>query len=236
MSGAKESIRRWFRLTGVLPVGIFLVLHLWTSAAILTSRAAYDAELVAVNGVPIIAMLELVLVLLPLAFHALFGIHLAFRPDPGPHHYASDRLHLLQRITGLVALVFIGLHLWELRLQGVIGDLRPGTYSTRLEAHLSSTISGIPHIAVLYLVGIAACVFHLANGMTSYWSRTGRAKEPHELRRARIGFGALGGLFFTTSFLVVLQLATGTRLLPAPDPGIKAAPCASGVSSAPKQP
>lgn len=233
MSGAKESIRRWFRLTGVLPVGIFLVLHLWTSAAILTSRSAYDAELVAVNGVPVIAVLELVLVFLPLAFHALFGIHLAFRPDPGPHHYASDRLHLLQRITGLAALVFIGAHLWELRLQAFVGDLRPATYSTRLEEHLSSTTWGVPFVAIGYLLGVAACVFHLANGMTSYWSRSGRARAPHELRNARIGFAALGGLFFATSFLVVLQLATGTRLLSAPDPGIKA-PC--GVSSAPKQP
>ena len=247
MSGAKESIRRWFRFTGVYPVGIFLVLHMWTSAAILTSRDAYDAELVAVNGLPIIGLLEVVLVFLPLAFHALFGIHLAFKPDAGPHHYASDGLHKAQRITGIVALVFIVAHFWELRLQGFVGDLRANTYSTRLEEHLSSTTWGIPFVAFGYLVGIAACVFHLANGMTSHWSRTGRAKEPSELRRARIGFGALGGLFFATSFLVVLQLATGTRLLPAPDPGIKGAPCpaspagpagsaAPGVSSAPKQP
>ncbi len=232
MEGARAKLRWWFRFTGMFPIGVLLVLHLWTSTAVLTSRSAYDAQLVAVNGVPFLWILELGLVFLPLLFHGLFGIHLALRPDPGPHHYASDRAHLLQRVTGMLALVFVGAHLWELRLQGFRGALGASTYSTRLEQHLSSTVWGIPLVALGYVTGIGVCVFHLANGMTSYWSRSGRATTPAELRRARAVFGALGGIFFLASFLVVMQLATGTRLLPAPDLG-KSEPCGSPSAAAP---
>lgn len=231
-TGSRAALRRWFKLTGVFPIGVFLALHLWTGAALLTSREAYDKQLAAMNGIPFVGALEVVLVFLPLAFHSLFGLHLAFRADKTPHHYASDRLHLAQRASGLVAFVFVAWHFWSLRAQAWLSGLGASTYSTRLESQLSSTVAGVPWAALGYAIGLAACVFHLANGMTSFWASRGLARGVEARRRASIVFATLGGLFFLVSFAVVVQLATGTRLLPATEAG-KTGACGPSAAPAP---
>jgi len=231
-TGRRAALRRWFKLTGVFPIGVLLLIHLWTASALLGSREDYDRQLVAVNAIPLVGALEVVLVYLPLAFHALFGLHLALRPDKTPHAYASDRLHLAQRVTGLVAFAFVGWHFWALRAQAWLSGLGPTTYSTRIEAHLSSTAAGVPFVALGYVVGLAACVFHLVNGMTSFLGARGRARGAEARRRVSAVLAALGALFFLVSFAVVVQLATGTRLLPAAQAG-KTGACGSSAAPAP---
>jgi len=212
--------RRVFALSGVFPLGVFLFLHLWTASNLLSSRESYDRALAVVNGFSLLPVIEVLFVLLPLAFHALYGLHLTFRPAPGPHAYATDRLFAAQRMSGLVALVFVALHLRHLRFATWPGGLPVEVYSTRLAADLSSTTWGVPWIALGYLVGIGASVFHVANGLAAYlraWHRPGR--------RALTVIVFLGGLFFLSSSFVVLGVATGTRFgTPPPRPASSCGP------------
>ena len=225
-----SPLRRAFALSGIVPIGVFLVLHLWTSAALLQSRDVYDAQLAAVNGLSILFVLELVLVFAPLAFHALYGLHLAFRPDDGPRTYASPRMFVLQRITGVLAFVFIAAHLFHLRAHTEIGALG---YSTRLARDLSATAWGIPVAGLGYLVGIGVSVVHLVNGTGSYVFTRYRPSNEAK-RRASVVLVVLGSLFFAVSALVVLQLATGTRLLPATESG-KTGACGPSSASVPER-
>ncbi len=94
----RSRFQKLFSLSGVVPLGAFLLLHLWTAAALLTSNATYDRQIAFFHG-PIFAFLEIVLVLVPLLFHAGYGMVLAVTPRPEKHAYDSALMVSLERIS-----------------------------------------------------------------------------------------------------------------------------------------
>ncbi|MBX3190476.1 MAG: hypothetical protein KF819_25980 [Labilithrix sp.] len=224
---ARARLRNLHALSGVVPVGVFLVLHLWMVSSLLGSRDAYDRQLAALTGTTVGAVLELVLVLLPLAFHAIYGVWLTWQPQREAHAYPSNLAYVLQRISGIVVLVFVIAHFWDLRAQTWLFGLDERSYTTRLTEHLSWTWLGVPFVALGTLMGIAASIFHLANGMRSFLTTRGFTTTAAARRRADRLFAALGLLFFFTSSAAVIQLATGTRFVPAD--AAPAAPCGSNA-------
>lgn len=211
--GERSRLKKLFSLSGVVPLGAFLVLHLWTAAALLSSHAVYDRQVSFLHGGPGLAVLEVVLVVAPLLFHAAYGMWLALQPRPVKHAYDTDLMLVLERISGVIVLVFVIAHLWETRVPTWTGHLLVGSYSTTLVEQLSSLSGGIPWRALGYLVGIAATVFHFVNGMTSFCTTWGIAKTPAAERRARILFRGVGVLLFAASSATVIALATGTRFV-----------------------
>lgn len=225
----RAALRRWFKLTGVVPVGLFLAVHVGMQALLLGGHDVYIRALEALHAVPFLEGLEIVFVVLPLAFHALVGLRLAVRPDPGAHTYASDRLHVAQRVSGVVAFLFIVFHVGSTRAAAWFSGATVATYGTRLESQLSSTTWGVPWTALGYTAGLLACIFHFANGLTSF-SASGRG--PSARRRAFLVFAGMGGLLFLVAFAVVAELATGTRLL-SPAEGGKTGACGPSAAPAP---
>jgi succinate dehydrogenase / fumarate reductase cytochrome b subunit len=208
----EDRLRRLHSLTGVVPLGAFLLLHLWTSSALLGSRDAYDRQVGALHGSAVLTVLEIVLVLLPLAYHAGYGVWRSLQPREA-HAYDSDLMHTLERASGVLVLVFIGAHFYELRWQTLTGGLQVGSYSTKVVEHLSWTTGGVPFIALGYLLGIAVTIFHLVNGMTSFCITWGYTATEQAQRRARLVFRALGVVFFLVGAATVIQLASGIRFL-----------------------
>ncbi len=161
--------RRLHSLSGVVPLGAYVLIHIWVTASIGSSLALYDRQVGFLHGGVLLGLLEIVLVLVPLAYHAVYGIIRSLQPrevEPGSHGYDNDLMLTLQRASGMAVLVFTVLHVWEFRGQTWGGGLPVGSYSTKLVADLSSTTWGIPWIALGYLAGIAATLFHLVAGMT----------------------------------------------------------------------
>lgn len=216
--------QKLFSLSGVVPLGAFVVLHLWVTSALLGSRAVYDRQVAFLHG-PVVSLLAIVLVLAPLAYHAGYGVLRALRPRAEGHAYDNDLMFLLQRASGIVVLVFVGAHLWQLR-----GDT---SYSTTLVDALSSTTSGVPFIALGYLVGIAATVFHLVLGLASFCITWGYTPGPASQRRARILFRVGGVVLFVIGAGIVVQVATGVRWLPAEEPSSTELLCGPAAVTAP---
>jgi succinate dehydrogenase / fumarate reductase, cytochrome b subunit len=224
-----SRLRRLFSLSGVVPLGVFLVLHLWTGAALLSSHATYDRQAAALHGGPIVGALEVLLVIVPLAFHALYGAWLAFQPRPPVHTYPSALMLSLERVSGLVVLLFVVAHLRATLVPAWSGHLLVGSYSTRLVEDLSSTEAGVPWTALGYLVGLAATVFHLTAGVTSFGIGWGLVRGAAAERRTRLFARGAGIALFSIGAATVVALATGTRFLgaeEAPAPG----PCGSTVN------
>ncbi len=213
-----QQLRKLQSLAGVVPLGLFLLLHLGTNASALRGRAAFDRAVDMLQHTPALPVVEVLLIYLPLAFHAGWGIKLAIagRPALQPRTTAG-RLYLMQRVTGAFTLVFVAFHLYEFRIHQWLFGMSPQSFHTVLEMHLSSTRWGFPWIACGYLLGLASTVFHFANGLFDFGTTWGFA--PDGLTRKRLGYAsaALGAVLFLMGTSTVLYFATGSRfLLPAP--------------------
>jgi succinate dehydrogenase/fumarate reductase cytochrome b subunit (b558 family) len=206
-------LRKLHSLSGLVPVGVFLLVHLWTNAKALRGQAAFDDAVGEINHLPYLPLLEAG-ILLPLAFHAGYGIKLAFeaRPNVGSYATARNWMYTLQRVTGFVALAFLLFHLWEFRVQKAIGGMPISAFYPTLCAHLSSTVGGVPVVALVYLTGLAASVFHFANGVWGFLCSWGVTLSRRSQHLSALFAGALGIAVFLLGVNTTLYFATGARM------------------------
>lgn len=214
-------MRRLHAIAGVVPLGVFLVVHVLVQASALGGAARFDRVVGGLARMPIATPFETLFVGVPLAYHALYGLRRSFvRPaDAEAHGYTRPRLDLLMRITSLVLLVFIVAHAWELRIHRAAFGGSIAALHTRLSMHLSSTSGGTPWTALGYVVGVAAAAFHLAYGCNAVLAASGRAT-----RGRAIACIAGGALLFGVGVTTVIALATGGTLFAEEDPA-SAVPC-----------
>jgi succinate dehydrogenase / fumarate reductase, cytochrome b subunit len=210
--GDRASLARLHSLTGVLPLGVFLIVHFAINARALLGHAVFDRTVASVQARPLLGLIELCLVGLPLAFHAGYGIALSLRPPepagPYPRNFA-----ILERVTGIFALVFVAFHLYDLRGRMLSGYLSEADVYPRLAAQLSSTTSlGIPLFALFYLGGVAATTFHFATGLYAFSLRWGIVRSERATRAAVRVCGGLGAALFLIGAGIVVYYATGSRV------------------------
>lgn len=202
-------MRRAHSLSGVFPLGAFLVLHVLVNAS---SLAGEQRFLASTRGLQVGGMAaELVLVVLPLLFHAGYGFVLARRPASRSPYPEPWRKAL--RMTGYVAFAFVLAHVWQTSMQKWTHGLSPSAFHSTMEEGLSSTQWGVPWNAILYIVGIGCACVHFAIGVwgvsvTWNLSRSDRAK-----RRVAWTAGAVGALLFLLGATTVVRYATGTNVL-----------------------
>src|SRR5262249_23634495 len=138
------------------------------------------------------------------------------RPNP-----YSPGVRAAMRATGVLAFVFLGLHLPELRFRIPGARPRSGELLTLLTSDLSSTWHGVPWRAVVYLVAAGGVAFHFAAGLWGFlataWAGAG-ARNGRFRRGAAWGAAIVGGSFWLLLTDVVVLHATGTRLIGDPAP------------------
>ena len=215
--------RRLHTIAGAIVLSAFLVVHLATNASVLSGAASYSRVIGSIQSWRFVGVLEIVFVLLPLAFHAGLGVRLLTRsaPDAEIERYGDRRLWMLQRGSATVVFLFVLAHFFETRAQRLFFGAGPEATYTILSAHLSWTWAGVPWVALGYIVGIGATCFHLANGLYAASALRGWATS-----RMRVLTSLVGGALFALGFLTVLAFATGTRLV---NPAESEVPCGSAV-------
>jgi succinate dehydrogenase / fumarate reductase, cytochrome b subunit len=190
--------RRLHSLTGIVPVGVFLMFHLTTNGSIFwgladtrqahlgdAGVATFQHEVNFIHSIPFLYLMEIFGIWLPLAYHSAFGVVYAMtgRPNVASYPYGGNRRYVLQRVTGYVGILFIFWHIATLRwnwtwLLPVNWNLPSGAEPMRWEGdHAASSMAAIMQqgyqgmmtwgvvVTVLYCIGVAALVFHLANGL-----------------------------------------------------------------------
>lgn len=207
-------LRKLHSLSGVIPVGGFMLFHLWTNAKALQGQERFDEAVADISHMPYVPVLEIGLILLPLAFHALYGVKLAFegKPNVGRYPYSRNWMYTMQRVTGLLAFAFICFHLYEYWWKKLVGKLTKEQFYPALCASLSSTMGGVPVIALVYLVGIAACVFHFANGLWGFCFSWGITVSRRAQLMAATVLGVCGILIFLLGANTVFYFARGAAL------------------------
>jgi succinate dehydrogenase / fumarate reductase cytochrome b subunit len=212
--------QRLHGLAGVYGLGVFLVGHLAVQASALGGASRYAATLGAIR--PWMSAIVDLFVLSALAVHVTLGARLlrSAPPDARIERYGDHRLWVAQRMSAGVVLVFLVVHLAELRLQRLFFGVDASAMHTVLAARLSSTWAGVPWRALVYVIGVGAAAFHFQSGLSAAIARGRRA--------VTIG---LGILLFVVGTVTVVGVATGTRLLAPAEAG--SAPCGAPVERAP---
>lgn len=209
----RVALQRAHSLSGVFPLGVFLALYLLTYGAAGSGEAALGDALARFDALPARRAWQLA-VLVPLAYHAAFGLWRTVRGryavvrEPTARNWS----YTVQRITGVLALAFIGYHLatvwWPMETAGTPAAAVHGM----LVAHLSHTTAGIPWRGMVYLVGLAACCLHLANGLVAFGKTWGLAVSGTARRVAAVLGAVVGVVLFVVSARATIFLATGDLL------------------------
>jgi succinate dehydrogenase/fumarate reductase cytochrome b subunit len=94
----------------------------------------------------------------------------------------------------------------------LVGKMAPEDFYPKLCEQMSSTTAGIPIIALVYILGIAACTFHFANGLWGFCFSWGITISRRSQQMAAWVFGILGVLVFFLGANTTIYFATGSSI------------------------
>ncbi|MBM7584881.1 succinate dehydrogenase / fumarate reductase cytochrome b subunit [Bacillus pakistanensis] len=193
MAGNREfNYRRLHSLLGVIPVGIFLIQHLVVNHFATRGEEAFNNAAHFMESLPFRIVLETFVIFLPLLFHALYGLYIAFtaKNNASKFGYFRNWMFLLQRISGVITLIFITWHVWETRVAAAFG--------AEVNYQMMENILSNPLMLGFYIVGVISTIFHFANGLWSFLVSWGFTVSP---RSQVIATYVTLGIFVALSFV-----------------------------------
>ena len=98
-------LRRLHSLTGVVPIGLFLVEHFVSNAFATKGPGAYTSQVAFLSSFPFVVGLELFGIWLPILYHSLYGFYIWGRGESNVSDYpwAGNWMYSAQRWTGAAA-------------------------------------------------------------------------------------------------------------------------------------
>jgi succinate dehydrogenase / fumarate reductase cytochrome b subunit len=163
----------------VFPLGVWTFVHLWHNLAAFEGAAAWQASVTEYPH-PFAQAMTAVVVLLPLALHAIWGIGrlMTSRPNNVRYGYYANFKYALQRLTAIGVLLFLGAHLW-------LASIRPRLVEGHAEpfADIAHEMHYHGPTLVTYLLGTLGVSYHLANGIQTFCMSWGIVSSRRGLRR-----------------------------------------------------
>lgn len=190
-------LRRLHSLLGVIPVGIFLIQHLVVNHFATKSPEAFNNAAHFMESLPFRYALEIFVIFLPILFHAIYGLYIAFtaKNNVSKYGYGRNWMFMVQRFTGVVTLIFIVWHVWETRIAAAMG--------AEVNYDMMANILASPAMFGFYVVGVIATIFHFANGLWSFCVSWGITVTP---RSQQIATYVTMGIFVALSVVGVRAL------------------------------
>ena len=180
-----------------MPLGIFLLEHFYTNSKALAGPADFNNAVKDLQSIPYILLVETGGIFIPLIYHAVYGLVITVeaRPNNLYYPYARNWFYTIQRVTGIILFFFIAFHVLNFRF-GMI----PGLNTVSVAHHADQSFEIVARefrmipIFIVYLIGITATVWHLANGVWLFlvdWGITIGERAQRITGYACIAFGLL---------------------------------------------
>ncbi|MGR3765269.1 succinate dehydrogenase cytochrome b558 subunit [Rossellomorea sp. NS-SX7] len=173
MAGNREfNYRRLHSLLGVIPVGLFLTQHLVVNHFATGGEESFNQAAHFMESLPFRYFLEIFIIFLPLYFHAIYGIYIAFtsKNNATKYGYFRNWMFLLQRVSGVITFIFVTWHVWETRVAAAFG--------AEVNFQMMENILSNPFMLVFYVIGVLSTIFHFANGLWSFCVSWGITVSP----------------------------------------------------------
>lgn len=247
-------IRRLHSLTGIVPIGGYLAFHLATNAAILDGPEAFQHRVDQLHqlGPTTIFLLEWPFIFLPIIFHAAVGVFIVCRGNRNiaNYPYTGNIRYTLQRWTGVLAFAFILWHVfhmhgwlrfewWE---EGIARRFGGAQFKPEDAYTAALAIRSSIWVQAFYVIGVLACVYHLANGIWTFGITWGIWTSSNAQRWANIPAIGVGVFLAVVGIAALVGMVTANPPQPpfaparledqAAGPEPQASPAASGTKAA----
>jgi succinate dehydrogenase / fumarate reductase, cytochrome b subunit len=190
-------LRKLHQLSGIFPLGIFLLEHFYTNSKALSGPQDFNNAVRDLQSIPYILFVEIGGIFIPLLYHAIYGLVITMeaRPNNLAYPYARNWFYLIQRITGIILFFFITFHVLNFRF-----GLIPGLNNMSVAHHIDESFNIVARefrmvpIFIIYVIGITATVWHLANGLWLFlvdWGITIGERAQRLTGYACIAFGVV---------------------------------------------
>ena len=202
----KVSPHFWFRrlhsLSGVVPIGAFLLEHMFTNSYILQGAAVYNEKIAFLQGLPYVIVLETLFIFMPILFHAFYGFYVMFTGKSNLSSYPNpgNFLYVMQRITGIITFAYIAYHVYHTRLVNLL-------YGTEVSYARMAELMQNPFTFWFYMVGLAAVMFHFANGLWGFFISWGITVGPKAQKISGVLCTLTGFALFMAGFNALVHLA-----------------------------
>ncbi|MDH4388793.1 MAG: hypothetical protein QE269_08710 [Fimbriimonas sp.] len=176
LSLTKENyvLHRIHSITGVIPVGYYMVQHLALNSFAIAGEAQFDGVIAFFEGIPkhVLLTMEVVAIWIPLLFHAIYGVFIAARSENNyfteKYKWSHNRMFFLQRASGLAIFAFLIYHsLSTTGYKYATGDVERLKYAAWHEFFQN------PLWILVYATGILASSYHLGYGIWNFCIRWG---------------------------------------------------------------
>lgn len=237
-------LRRLHSLTGIVPIGLFMIVHLITNSSVVWGHintpklltehahkldaagittihggaATFQHEVNFIHSLPFLILMEVMVLWIPIAFHAGLGIYFATTGRSNVKHYkwGGNWRYVLQRVTAWIGLVYLVYHIGTLRwgwTKLIPGQMKweaehaGSTMAAALQGSTESiTILGLVVIA-FYLLGVTSLAFHFANGLWTAAITWGITISESAQKRWGYACAALGVFLTAAGWAAVIGFA-----------------------------
>jgi succinate dehydrogenase / fumarate reductase cytochrome b subunit len=192
-----NTLRRLHSLTGIVPIGVFLLFHLFTNSKALHGPEHFNGAAAEIGKLPYVLLIEIFGIAVPILFHMVLGVVIATsgQLNVGAYRHERNWAYALQRATGLFLVVFIIIHVWSTRFSPAA--------EADLFGHMAKALAD-PGTFVFYVLGVSAAAYHLGNGLFGFCIHWGIAVSRRaQLQAARVG---------TAVFLVLTLVGVNSLL------------------------
>ena len=200
-----DRLRRIHSLTGMLPLGVFLLEHITVNSFAIAGPDHFRRVAASLGGFPMVAVIELFGIAVPLMIHSVIGCLIATElPQRGSREWPTRR-EIVQRATGVLLLPYLIYHVWSTRLSPEVTVKHADLFDV-----MHRQVSGAGGL-VFHAVGVILAAWHLGNGLPGFLERWGLARTPPAARAAqRIG-GTISATLAIAGLAALVAFAWGSQ-------------------------
>ena len=213
--GHSFLLRRLHSLTGIVPIGVFLIEHFVSNAFATKGPGAYTKQVEFLTSFPFVVGLELVGIWLPILYHSLYGFYIWYGGDSnvGDYPWRGNWMYAAQRWTGGIAFFYMLWHTWHLRFSGVHILSYPAAAFGKVQMEFHH-----PLVLAFYGAGIFCAAWHFAYGLWLFAAKWGIAQGPIARRRWGYVCVLIALVFMITGAVTMVSFLT-TPQQPLPGAG-----------------
>jgi len=151
--------RKLHSLSGLIPIGVFLFIHFGINYTAFYGEEVYNQAASMMGNLPFRYVLELVVIFIPILFHAGYGIFIAreAKNNISAYKYEKNWYFYLQRLSGMAVFVFLIWHVSTTRIAAMFG--------AEVNFDMVANLVSNPVYLIFYVVGILMTTYHFSNGI-----------------------------------------------------------------------